>query len=278
MSSSGTTRRKASRFAIERELAPHVDEKWAESFVVELRLIGVEGTDIGAALSEVESHCIESGQSAREAFGGPVEYARSLPLPVNLNNSPAATTRSLMPIMVQVLGMYLLNWGFEAALRASGLEITVGRLVVPVVGLIAMVAIAWFAEPVLRAVVYRPVASSMLATLAFVAITAFCVVAITSRDEPIWEVPAGWVLAAGAIVLTAGVVWAIARLRTLGSGGDPITSPLLQAGISTNDEAATSTRASVHSRSAALPYTAMIPVATVILLAVTLMLHGMRAA
>jgi hypothetical protein len=40
-----------------------VDEKWAETFIVELRLIGVQGVRIGAALSEVESHCSETGRT-----------------------------------------------------------------------------------------------------------------------------------------------------------------------------------------------------------------------
>jgi len=92
---------------MQRALAPHVDEEWAQSFVLEQRLLGVEGTHIGAALSEVESHCSESGQSAQIAVGTPIEDARSLQLPVNLENSPQAVTRSLVAIMVQVLGMYV---------------------------------------------------------------------------------------------------------------------------------------------------------------------------
>lgn len=179
-----------------------MDEEWAESFVVEQRLLGVEGAHIGAALSEVESHCSENGQSAQLAFGTPVEYARSLQLPVNLEHSPQAVTRSLVPIMVQVLGMYLLNWSFEAALRGPGLEITAGRLLIPAVSLLAMVAIARFAEPVLRTVVYHPTVAGIRAWLTFFAVAAICVAAFTSLDEAIWRVSAGWGLAAGAAVLT----------------------------------------------------------------------------
>jgi hypothetical protein len=262
---------------MQRALAPHVDEEWAESFVVEQRLLGVEGAHIGAALSEVESHCVESGQSAQIAFGTPVEYARSLQLPVNLENSPQAVTRSLVPIMVQVLGMYLLNWSFEAALRGPGLEITAGRLLIPAVCLLGMVAIARFAEPVLRTVVYHPIVAGILAWLTFFALAAICVVAFTSLDEAIWRVSAGWGLAAGAAVLTGGVVWAIARHSALVSGGDPITSPFGEASTSTSDEAPTPTKLSANSRLAMLTYTAMIPVGTVILLAMTLILHRLGA-
>lgn len=265
------------RYAMQRALAPHVDEEWAESFLLEQRLLGVEGAHIGAALSEVESHCSESGQSAQLAFGSPVEYARSLQLPVNLEQSPQAVTRSLVPIMVQVLGMYLLGWSFEAALRGPGLELTAGRLLIPAVFLLAMVATARFAESVLRTVVYHPVLAGILAWLTFFAITAVSVVAFTSLDEAIWAVSAGWGLAAGAAVLTGGVVWAIARLSALGSGGDPITSPFDQTSTSTSDEAPTPTKLSANSRLATLTYTAMIPVGTVILLAMTLMLHLLGA-
>jgi hypothetical protein len=265
------------RYAIQRALAPHVDEEWAESFVVELRLLGVEGAHIGAALSEVESHCGESGQSAQVAFGTPVEYARSLQLPVNLEQSPQAVTRSLVPILVQVLGMYLLSWGFDAALRGPELEITAGRLLIPAVFLLGMVALARFAEPALRTVVYHPIIAGILAWLTFFALTAIGVVAFTSLDEAILQVPAGSGLAAGAAVLTGGVVWAIARRSASVSGGDPITSPFEQASSSTGDEAPTPTKLSANSRLATLTYTAMIPVGTVLLLAMTLTLHLLGA-
>ena len=65
---------------MERRLAPHVDQRWAETFIVELRLVDVTGARIGEALSEVESHCGESGQGADQAFGDPVAYARTLPV------------------------------------------------------------------------------------------------------------------------------------------------------------------------------------------------------
>jgi hypothetical protein len=265
------------RYAMQRALAPHVDEEWAQSFVVEQRLLGVEGAHIGAALSEVESHCSESGQSAQIAFGTPVEYARSLQLPVNLENSPQAITRSLVPIMVQVVGMTLLNWSFEAALRGSGLEITAGRLLIAAIWLFGMVAIAWFAEPVLRMVVYHPIVAGVLAWLAFFAVTAISVVAFTSLDRAIWRVSAGWGLAAGAAVLTGGVVWAIERHSALVSGGDPITSPFDEASTCASDGAPTPKKLSANSRLATLTYTAMIPGGTVVLLAMTLMLNRLGA-
>src|SRR5690606_1661950 len=53
-------------------------QEWCDDFVVELRLRDVPGTVIGDHLAEVETHCGESGETPREAFGEPVEYARHL--------------------------------------------------------------------------------------------------------------------------------------------------------------------------------------------------------
>ena len=265
------------RYAVQRALAPHVDEEWARSFVVEQRLLGVEGTHIGAALSEVESHCSESRQSTQIAFGTPVEYARSLQLPVNQENSPRVVMGLLVPMMVQVLGMTLLNWSFEAALHGPGLEVTAGRLLVPAVSLLAMVAVVRFPEPVLRTVMYHPIIAVMLAWLTFIAFIAIGVVAFSSLDEVLLQVPAGWGLAAGAAVLTGGVLWGIARCSAAGSGGDPITSPFEAASTSTSDQAPTPTKLPANSWVATFPYTALIPVGTVILLAMTLMLHLLGA-
>ena len=88
----------ARRYALEREVAPHVEPEWAEAVLLELRLLGVDGTRIGAALAEVDSHCVESGQTAEESFGDPVAYARRLELPATDDTSPrtllSATCRS----------------------------------------------------------------------------------------------------------------------------------------------------------------------------------------
>lgn len=57
------------------DLAPHVDAAWADAFVIELRLRDVPGDVIGDVLTEVDSHVVDSGTSADDAFGDPVQYA-----------------------------------------------------------------------------------------------------------------------------------------------------------------------------------------------------------
>jgi hypothetical protein len=126
-------------------------------------------------------------------------------------------------------------------------------------------------------VVYHPIVAGVLAWLAFFAVTAISVVAFTSLDRAIWRVSAGWGLAAGAAVLTGGVVWAIERHSALVSGGDPITSPFDEASTCASDGAPTPKKLSANSRLATLTYTAMIPGGTVVLLAMTLMLNRLGA-
>ncbi len=57
-------------------LAPSVEADWLEDFVLERRILGVPGPRIGDALAVVESPVVESGESAREAFGDPRDDAR----------------------------------------------------------------------------------------------------------------------------------------------------------------------------------------------------------
>ncbi len=262
MSATAEGRKPARRYAVARRLAPHVAEKWAESFIVELRLIGIEGSRIGAALSEVESHCNESGQSAQEAFGDPVEYARSLQLPVDDDPSTRATLRSMAPMVVQVAGMSMLNWGFEYWLRGQQLEITAGHLVNASIALLGMAAITGVAEPMLRMAVYHPI----LMWLALMASMAIFVISLIFLDVVIWRVSAGLGLAAGGAVLMGGTAWAVMRHRASGSEEDPVTSPF--------DDAGTPSRLGALVGAVTIW---MIPVGTVLLLAVTLVLHQMSA-
>ncbi|GIG40762.1 HAAS signaling domain-containing protein [Cellulomonas phragmiteti] len=60
------------------DIAPHVDAAWVDDFVVELRLRDVPGDVIGDALTEVESHVVDAGTTAEEAFGDPARYAATL--------------------------------------------------------------------------------------------------------------------------------------------------------------------------------------------------------
>lgn len=81
----------SSKYRFEHEMAPHVDPKWAATFTMELNIRQAAGEEIGAALAEVDSHCAESGESAQEAFGDPIEYASQL----DLSSQPVKKQRQM---------------------------------------------------------------------------------------------------------------------------------------------------------------------------------------
>ena len=93
MSSTARTPKAARRFAMETDLAPHVEPTWAEDFVVELRLLGVAGEAIEAALSEVESHCGESAETAEQAFGDACVRAQTRPPDLRRRLAPGRAAR-----------------------------------------------------------------------------------------------------------------------------------------------------------------------------------------
>jgi len=225
MSSPVEDRKAARRPSAQRDLAPHVEEAWAEDFVVELRLAGVSGARIGAALSEVESHCVESGLSAQEAFGDPADYAGILDLPVGTDTSGPAMLRSVAPTITQSLGMLMLLWGFAAWREGSPLEITTGHFVAVAVFLLAMALLVKFADPVLRLVIHH----AFLLWLAAMAFAAATLVSYQALDSVVWRVKPGWALAAGIGALVAGMVGAVAHRRAQATNDGPVTSPFAPA-------------------------------------------------
>jgi hypothetical protein len=205
-------------------LAPHVDPDWAEDFAIELRLLGVTGARIGDALGEVNSHYQESKERAPQAFGDPADYARSLQLPIHPGTSPRAMLFSLSPIVLQVLGVWMLIRGFTAWRESGQLEITTAQLAVVVVFVLLASLLARFADPVKRFYAHQPMLTSAIAVASGVALE----FGFSSRfhSEGIWQVAAGWSLAAGSAAQIGGIVWVIMRRLNSGSPDGPVTSPL----------------------------------------------------
>ncbi|MFE4465329.1 hypothetical protein ACFRCR_09460 [Oerskovia sp. NPDC056781] len=220
-------KRTATRYEIERRLAPHVEEGWAEAFVIELRLLDAPGAALGAALAEVESHCAESGEPAAEAFGDPVAYARSLDLPVEPDGR-WEVVKVLGPASAQFLGLLLLGWGGSAVVLAGrtgevapSVDVTAGMLAMIAVFGVAILLFHRFGSAVLRRVLERPVVSF----LALAGCMAVLVVLPVLLDGVLVTLPAWPVAVVGGLVLAAGTVWsAVQALR--GTLDDPIVSPL----------------------------------------------------
>ena len=238
--------------ADDRKLAPHVDPAWAESMLIELRLQGVAGNDIGAALSEVESHCAEAGVSARDSFGDPVEYARSLGLPVDPRQEAAAIGRTVGPLVLQVGGMLALL----AALRGRDtgqVPIHVGDVVGFVAFLAGTALLVLASGRVLRALVTKPIFA-----LGALTVTMGLLLVPAALRSVLGQVPAVPIVVVGTLLLLGGVAlsWATDR----GEPADPVASPLLEA---------TATRARATSW---IPLRLLVPAATVVMGAVILLL------
>lgn len=205
--------------AVEREVAPHVEAEWAEAMLLELRLQGVDGARIGEALAEVDSHCVESGQSARDAFGPPEAYAASLELP----RSVSSDTQALLVIagagLVQTVGMLGLLEAFRAWQAGERMDVTVGQLVLMAALAGTLALVSWRLDPVLRTTLRHPVRVWLVA-MAHVGLT---VALLLLLDGVVLRLDAGWSVAAGAALLLAGTV---GQVRALGPDAeDPVVGP-----------------------------------------------------
>lgn len=207
--------------------APHVEEDWADAFVLELRLLDVHGTVIGDALAEVDSHCADSGEGARETFGDPVEYARSLDLP----RMPDAGWRGLVPVLVpvgvQLAGMFAVSAAAGPLRHGEGVEVAAGHAVGALVLGLALTALAVWADAILRLFIERPV----IAFFGFSAVIAVVVLpgaavglpgVMAGLAAPIATVPAPVALGAGVLLLVVGCYLEIRRRDT---DADPVVDP-----------------------------------------------------
>lgn len=243
------------RYTLERAVAPHLAEEWAEAVLLELRLLGIDGTRIGAALAEVDSHCVQSGQRAEDAFGDPVAYARSLELPATDDTSPRALLSATLPIVTQVIGMILLLWSFTDWREGRPLEITTGHLVVTAILLVQMAAVVRWPDPALRTIVRRPVLA-WICLMAGIAAVAGVYALLTAV---VWRLPAVAAIVTGAVVLVAGVVADLVRHRPTHRADDPVVAPLAPAARTASGQAL--------ARALGRLVTWQVPVATAALLA-----------
>lgn len=204
-----TRSRSADARSLEQTLAPHVDRRWAGDFIVELRLRGVSGPDIGAALAEVDSHCAESGESGADAFGDAAEYARSLGLPETDQQATTAVLRRTLPTLVQLAGMLGVVTAAPALAAGEAMSVSAGALVSALVLVAVIFALGLWPEKTLGALAGPRWKAAVIAPLSLVLIVA---PTILLRQE-LLAAPAGPSLAAGAVVLLAGVLWDLVLVR-----------------------------------------------------------------
>jgi hypothetical protein len=209
---------------------PHVDPAWADAFLLELRLRGVDGRRIGAALAEVEAHCAESGESAHDAFGEPTAYAVELAPPTS--DEPQGLRRELATSALGLVGMLTTLAGVGAWQSGTGVEVTAGTVGVMLLVVLCSALIVRHADRLLRAVVRR----WWVAVVGTMAPLALCVAILVLGRQTLLTVPAAPALVVGLLLLAANTAMAM-RGPDL---ADPVVGPEGAGGAGTLDETAMS--------------------------------------
>lgn len=208
---------------------PHVEPAWAEAFLVELRLRGVDGRRIGAALAEVEAHCAESGETAQQAFGDPTEYAGEL--------APDGTVSldwrgELVPSVLGLSGMMLTLGAVGASRAGTQVELTTGLVLVVALAVLGTTLVVRYADRVLRAVVRH----RWLAVVGALApIGLFVAILLLGRQTLVALPPAG-TLVVGVVFLGASTAMAL----RIADPADPVVGPAEAGGAGTMAEDAVS--------------------------------------
>lgn len=206
-------------------MAPHTDPQWVEDFVIEQRLLGVLGTRIGDALATVDSHLEESGQSAQEAFGPAVEYARELAASEggddqDLDIGPGFVVGN----MLGLVGIVALPRAVAALLEGTPVTITVGDVAASALLAALMTILLVAPSPVLRFLVHRPVLAVLLVPLLIGAMVGLFV----ALPTPLFAVPAVAIGILGLAAVAVSVAFAAREPvdliedpsgKTLGSAG-----------------------------------------------------------
>ena len=194
---------------------PHVEPDWAEAFLLEMRLRGVDGRSIGAALAEVEAHCAESGESAREAFGDPAAYAVELAPAAGAD--PVDWRRELTSSALGLGGMLTTLAAVGAWQRDARVELTTGTVGVLLLVLVGTVLVVRHADRLLRAVVthwWVAVVGSVVPIALFVAV-------LLLGRQTLVTVPVPPTLAVGLLLLAANT-WVALRSA---DDADPVVGP-----------------------------------------------------
>ncbi|WP_374928671.1 hypothetical protein [Kytococcus sedentarius] len=190
---------------------------WLDELIVELRLRNVRGDAIGDAVTSVESHLAESGETAPEAFGYPREYAASLEFAPSqfTDHTPAAWARTLAPVVTGLIGLTLATDAVPGLRDGHALELSWGRLAMLVLLTLVLVVVARAIGPLLRHPVLGAVA---LGTL----------VLALGLLPTLWDATALSVSAVAALVVGIGFLAAsvVTAYRQRTQPADPVTDPL----------------------------------------------------
>lgn len=201
---------------------PHVDPEWAQEAIGELRRRGANGTQIGAALLEVESHLAESGADVADSFGQPKEYAASLDLPVGVRWTLLKVTGAAAVGIGVLLGGALAYTGVMAAITETEGSLAILGMAFGLVLMGAVAASMPYWNGPLRFILENPV-SRVTALILMVAVVG---AALWLSPGPHLTLAPTTMIVAGLLILAAvGLVVAIARRTSRQPQDDPLRFP-----------------------------------------------------
>jgi len=196
---------------------PHVDRSWADRFVVELRLQGATGEQIGDALGEVGDHCADAGHDAHSEFGEPVQYAREVA--AALRTSSGLGARDAVAVLTQTAGVMGAVWALPAWLHDD--PVTASRGAVTIAALTLLLAAAVCARPASTVGVLARLRWWQAGLLGAAVAGLLAAAAAVVADGPV-TIPSAPLAATSVTLLTVGTV---ALLTTGGPLHDPVRRP-----------------------------------------------------
>lgn len=211
-------RDRGSLFADPGRMAPTIDKTWRDAFILELRLLGVSGDQIGDALVTAESHVRDSAESAEVAFGDPTAYAREIAANRGDEGGWQVGSATVVSVSLGLIGMLASSRAFSSWLDDETIAITAGDLLGWGVLLILMGLFLARLDTILRSVVQH----FWLALVAPVALVATIVALLVLFTRPVLDVSWPPVAGLGAIAL---LVSAVTSWRETAADDDEIVAP-----------------------------------------------------
>ena len=182
-------------------IAPSVDKQWRDDFILELRLLSVPGPQIGDALMTVETHVVESGETAVQAFGEARAYAREIAEATQAAGRDGSIgVATVVSSMLGLLGLLATAGAFGSWLAGEPFAVTTGTLVG--LGLLLLLASLLFVTRMLRVLAGHPWRAALLPAL----LIGVMVGVLTLLTEQLFTVPAVLLGGGGALMLVAGSV------------------------------------------------------------------------
>lgn len=164
---------------------PRPEGDYLDELAMQLRMVGMDGTQIGSILAETRDHLDASGEDPRDAFGPPEAYAAALADPQRdrLDPRPMSLTRGdLIGNALQFVGFLLVLGGVVAfPLDEPGVALGPGHLAAAA---LLMGGLLWPMWPAMRAYLARRTGAATPVTTILLSIVVLAALIIL-WDEPV---------------------------------------------------------------------------------------------